>query len=72
MQATVAATDHLFHRTEVIVTDETFNFKAAVIFAIRRAVLKRDHRGHAKTTRDVGDVETLHAARFLGNVELFF
>ena len=71
MHATVAATDHLFHRAEVIVTDEALNFEAAVTFAIRQAVLKCDHRGHAKTTRDVGDIETLHAARFLGNVEFF-
>ena len=72
MQATVATTDHLFHRTEVIVADEALNLEAAVTFAIRRAVIKRDHRGHAKTTRDVRDVKTLHAARFLGNVKLFF
>ena len=64
-----AAGEHLLHRREVVLAVEGLDLEAAVVGALRQAVLHHHHRRDDLGALQVRDVEALDAQRRLGQLE---
>ena len=66
-EATITPADDFLHRAKIVVADEAFDLKAAVVVLVRPPVREVHHRGDDKRAGDVRDIEALHRARRVGS-----